>query len=339
ALVAGKRAVGCDVSPLAIFAATHHCDANGVDTEELLARAEDLVASAKPRRRAAKDVDEALGGGPWQRLRRAIGEAAASRPVQDALWFVFAVAIRTAGAKSSEASAEDPEGRLAEPYFLSAAYRYAARLQALRQACSGLAEDSNNQAPLGAVARGLLHLERGDNRHLELKEPVDAVLSSPPYPGVYDYLATARLARQAVLGAGEGYEPSSAFLQSTSADFDSGKEIGNRRLWSRSPAEFVAHWQSQQESWLRSVHRNLTAGGAVVLMIGDGDAEDADDSDKETADAIDCLSSTVAAGKAVGFELIATATIESVADAAHQTKGMLRTEHMVYFRKARAAHG
>ncbi|CAE8647527.1 unnamed protein product, partial [Polarella glacialis] len=120
-------------------------------------------------------------------------------------------------------------------------------------------------------------------------------------------------ARQAVLGAGEGYEPSSAFLQSTSADFDSGKEIGNRRLWSRSPAEFVAHWQSQQESWLRSVHRNLTAGGAVVLMIGDGDAEDADDSDKETADAIDCLSSTVAAGKAVGFELIATATIESVA--------------------------
>ena len=35
-LVAGKRALGCDVSPLALLLATHHTDARDIDLQEFL---------------------------------------------------------------------------------------------------------------------------------------------------------------------------------------------------------------------------------------------------------------------------------------------------------------
>ncbi|CAE8740251.1 unnamed protein product, partial [Polarella glacialis] len=179
-------------------------------------------------------------------------------------------------------------------------------------------------------------------------EPVDAIISSPPYPGVYNYLAAAFEDQGMVVGAGTGLSGAGQapaenagghdFLHSLSAfqgfdkeamaeAFNPSQELGSKQL-SRSSGslqDFVEAWAVQQREWLSAAYGNLNPGGTATVMIGNGDDEE--------ENGIDCLESTLDAAKAVGFEVLATATIESCADAAHRTKGMLRTEHMVHLRK------
>ncbi|CAJ1433656.1 unnamed protein product [Effrenium voratum] len=64
--------------------------------------------------------------------------------------------------------------------FLSSSQLFAARLRRLRAA-----------AAAAAAAASAASVVRGDNRDLLLAEPVDAVITSPPYPGVYNYMAAA----------------------------------------------------------------------------------------------------------------------------------------------------
>ncbi|CAK0840497.1 unnamed protein product, partial [Prorocentrum cordatum] len=204
ALAGGMDAVGCDVSPLGVFVSSHHCDLARVDAEELAA--------------AAREAAAGLQRGPedWRVLRARLG-AMRPGPVRDALWFVLAVAVATA---APPPATEDPEGRRARPYFLSAAQRYCAGLASLRAA-----------VPPGCSAR-VLH---EDNRGLRLDPPADAIVTSPPYPGVYDYLATAGLARRRVArGAAGAALPGAAGAAASAVE-----ELGARRGWlERGPAEF-----------------------------------------------------------------------------------------------------
>ncbi|CAE7224654.1 unnamed protein product, partial [Symbiodinium necroappetens] len=168
-------------------------------------------------------------------------------------------------------------------------------------------------------------LFNGDMRDLGLSTPVDAILTSPPYPGVYNYLPqnqdstpnpieAAALRGVSLSAAARGYDAS--FRTSS-------PEIGARRTWSSNTmASFEAAWQLQQEEWLRSARACLKTGGTATLMIGDGDSS--------VENGFDNLASTLAAAEAVGFETVGLATIEAVADEAHRTRGMQRTEHMVH---------
>ena len=124
-------------------------------------------------------------------------------------------------------------------------------------------------------------------------------------------------------------------------------ELGAASLQPKSVAEARTRWQKEQEEWLAAAKGNLCQGGTVTIMLGNGDALE------ENANEIDCLQSTLAAASAVGFDVarpsevflllgrccmpvspqVATSTIESCADAAHESKGMLRTEHMIHLRK------
>ncbi|CAK0825745.1 unnamed protein product, partial [Prorocentrum cordatum] len=299
ALAGGMDAVGCDVSPLGVFVSSHHCDLARVDAEELAA--------------AAREAAAGLQRGPedWRVLRARLG-AMRPGPVRDALWFVLAVAVATA---APPPATEDPEGRRARPYFLSAAQRYCAGLASLRAA-----------VPPGCSAR-VLH---EDNRGLRLDPPADAIVTSPPYPGVYDYLATAGLARRRVArGAAGAALPGAAGAAASAVE-----ELGARRGWlERGPAEFAEAWQRQQEQWLAAAFRSLRPGGTATLKIGDGDAE------LEGGHYVDNLASTLRAAEAAGFAVVATATIESCADEAHKTHGMLRTEHAVHLRRPLPAEG
>mmetsp|Transcript_116459 Transcript_116459/g.340712 ORF Transcript_116459/g.340712 Transcript_116459/m.340712 type:complete len:342 (+) Transcript_116459:2-1027(+) len=304
ALAAGRRAVGNDASPMAVFVASHHCDINRVDLEELLQLAEKAAA---PLRGARDD---------WQELRNRIGELATTAPLREALWFVFVVALRVAASTPSRPAPRrtaDPEGGLARPYFLSNAYRYVAQVRALRRACP-------------TTPRVSLH--RGDVRQLRLAEPVDAIITSPPYPGVYNYIAAATEDRRmlgSVAGVGSGAPD---FLREAAAGaFDTRQEVGAQELRTQQSLEdFLASWQKQQEEWLRTAYANLRPGGTATIMIGDGDTE-------YEEGGVDCLASTIAAAEAAGFAFRASASVESCADAAHRTKGMVRTEHMVHLHR------
>lgn len=314
ALAAGKVAVGCDASPLAIFVSRHHCGARGLEPDELLRLAEEVAA---PLRREEGD---------WQALRSRIAALPAGAAL-DALWFVFAVAIGIAAAPAEQSSEghqtspSDPDGCQAKPYFVSSARRYVARLQDLRQRIHG---------------PGALSLHHCDSCTLRLQEPVDAILTSPPYPGVYNYFAAGELLRSRVDGSSVADSVTQRLAPRTCdvlpaplQDPDGrsrGLEMGARERWRPQRMGHLAlEWQAEQERWLSAMCSNLVLGGTATLMIGDGDTD--------AENGFDCLAPTLAAAVATGFDVIATATIESVADDAHCTKGMRRTEHMVHLRR------
>eukprot|EP00930_Biecheleria_cincta_P060491 TRINITY_DN46128_c0_g1_i1.p1 TRINITY_DN46128_c0_g1~~TRINITY_DN46128_c0_g1_i1.p1 ORF type:complete len:452 (+),score=82.34 TRINITY_DN46128_c0_g1_i1:33-1388(+) len=320
AVVAGKlRCVGCDASPLAIFVASHHCDVQDLELAEFLALVE----------RAAAGLPG--GSDDWQLLRRHLQTLQARQETEPglckALWFVFAVAFRVASAKPTESTdslgskAGDPEGRLAKAYFLSTAYKYSSQLQEFRE-----------QIPAGMPD---VTFHRRDCRSLQLAEPVDAIITSPPYPGVYNYLAAALADTGAVAGqkvashSADSEVPLDLFGdQIFDTEFDPKQELGSQTLQSQvSLEQFIETWQSQQEEWLESAYRNLRPGGTATIMTGDGDTQ--------TENGIDCLKSTLEAAEAVGFHVVATSSIQSVADEAHRTKGMLRTEHMLHLQRPR----
>eukprot|EP00929_Paragymnodinium_shiwhaense_P091569 TRINITY_DN51491_c0_g1_i1.p1 TRINITY_DN51491_c0_g1~~TRINITY_DN51491_c0_g1_i1.p1 ORF type:complete len:492 (-),score=80.01 TRINITY_DN51491_c0_g1_i1:32-1312(-) len=321
ALASGKMAFGCDASPLAVFVASHHCDVSGLDVEELRQAAREL----------AEDLP--LEPGDWNLLRERLQQMPAS-PLRGALRFVLLVALQRSADINLVAAQSDSQrdflstgfiqetanGRFAKPMFLQTAERYTKRLLSLRSKTS-----------TGVNAR----ITRCDCRQLKLNEPVDAIITGPPYPGVYDYLNAANVAKQSLLWGDEESEESETeqsveCLPGMKNGMD--EELGARRLWRQDTESekpdfhtFLKAWQKQQEEWMAAAHRNLKPGGTATLMIGDGDTEE--------VNGIDCLTSTLDAAKAVGFEVLATSSILSTVKSGRRVKGRRRTEHMVHLLK------
>ncbi|CAL1142865.1 unnamed protein product [Cladocopium goreaui] len=307
ALAQGKLAIGCDAFPLAIFVSYHHCDAGRPDLEKLKALALEV---AMPINGKPKD---------WRQIQNTV-DALPKSAEKNALWFALVVGlnIATQGLQGLQGvnvfGAGDASA--ARAYFVSAVQRYSSRVEDLRQMHSddALRPDFHNC----------------DVRDLHLATPVDAILTSPPYPGVYNYLTQNSNAQLSAIEAAALRDFGSATSDEVHG-FDPGahlevQEIGARRSWaSCSMRDFSAQWQSQQEQWLRVAHACLKTGGSATLMIGDGDSA--------VENGFDNLSSTIAAAETVGFEIVAWATIESCADEAHRTKGMQRTEHMLHLLK------
>ena len=122
-------------------------------------------------------------------------------------------------------------------------------------------------------------------------------MTSPPYPGVYDYLSTAREER-AKLGSFDGAAEALVMgLKGNPSGRDgwpdewkSNNEMGARKALRRRATEFAGTWQSDHEAWLRAV----AAAGArrAAIVIGDGPG-------------VDALESTRAAAAASGWRLAA----------------------------------
>ena len=165
---------------------------------------------------------------------------------------------------------------------------------------------------------------------------VDAVLTSPPYPGVYDYLSHARQARSKLGRLSEssgGVTPSSAFLDIdvptgrnwTSAWTDGevgSKSVSRRRRRSEAFRDEEMSkemaWENDQMDWLLATTSALRAGGRLGIMIGDGDGLDTRSSLLRTVDML--------AG-AVG--VVGWATFR----AAEGARRRMRTEHMIVLEK------
>ncbi|CAJ1446922.1 unnamed protein product [Effrenium voratum] len=312
-LVAGKRALGCDVSPLALLLATHHTDARDIDLQEFLGVSERLAEES----------------GDWQALKSQIA-VVSEVGLRDALQFVLLVSLSRASDETylhSSSKAPADEESFSPYLFLGVARLYASRVGALRHAIGGEAGE-----------RMGCDLFRCDNRLLRLESPVDAIITGPPYPGVYDYHAVAQECAEqlgdetlfnfcapgfSIHGAAAPTAESSAEAEKgeSSAEYAPGREIGQNSLWLEDP-NWAQQWQAQQEAWLDSAFANLRPGGTATLMIGDGDASALGDG------GFDCLQSTLQAAAAAGFETVATATIRARSRHPKQPKGMKRTEHM-----------
>jgi hypothetical protein len=84
---------------------------------------------------------------------------------------------------------------------------------------------------------------------------VDLVVSSPPYPGVYDYVSH--------------HDDRLRWLGLSGSEFER-LEIGSRRELSReSFGHALARWERDLGATLTSLSRALSEGGAIVLLIAD----------------------------------------------------------------------
>jgi hypothetical protein len=134
--------------------------------------------------------------------------------------------------------------------------------------------------------------------------PVDVVLTSPPYPGTYDYVPMQHL-RRLWLDDGRNGEHS---------------ELGARRAWREGHKQARRQWVEDTRAWTQAAARTLRPGGFLVVVIGDG---------LTPAGPIDTSEPTDEAARAAGLRSVARASVERV-DHARQTA---RWEHVFAFQR------
>jgi hypothetical protein len=259
ARLAGRAAIGVDLNPLAAALATLKVSAiTRLQAEALVAEARQIGVQGEARRkgragaiRRYPEVD-ARQFEPHVLLELdSIREGIArSRPgfASSALWLVLSSILTKVSRKRGDtAEVEEQPRRLASGYTLRLFFRKAEELAAQ------LADYTRLLPRSAKPARGIC----GDARELSGLEPssVDVVISSPPYPGNYDYLAH--------------HETRLRWLSMNPAALASA-EIGARRKLERlGPGAARAAFGRDMTTVLEASGRVLRTGGVVLLVIAD----------------------------------------------------------------------
>jgi DNA modification methylase len=312
--LAGRFAAGVDANPLAVrLARLKATTTTERGREALVAWARKVAATADVRRerrvgasRHFPDADVALFEPhvllELDGLRVGLEGFATRSPeetfAREALWLVLSAILTKVSRRASETSDAAAPRRLAAGYiarlFIRKAEDLAGRLAQIAGPLTG--------------APGLW-IEEGDARALDGIDDgaVDLTVTSPPYAGVYDYVAHHE-ARLRWLGLDE-------------RPFRT-REIGARERFSEvDPAAGRAAWDAELRAVLRSLRRVTKDRGLAVLLLADstvgGDALYADDAIRGLA------------GPA-GFALIAAASQERPhfhAKTSRAFQGRPRREH------------
>lgn len=298
ALLAGRDALGLDVSPIATLVARAR---TAITTEE------ERTALRSTARKAA---EVALKAGPPVDLPEGVekwydpwvlAELAAIRDVVGNDPLLKAV-LSSILVKVSKRKSDTSAGKVDEPrppgttatLFHKKAREYARLLEALAEA-----------VPPGVRAR----VHREDAREHRGKGDVGIAVTSPPYPGVYDYLPMQRLRLDWL-----GLEPGGAMRE----------EIGSRRSFRADRATAAATWRDDTRKWVRAVSKALRPGGKLVVVVGDGNVG---------GKRIDALQPLEEAGRDAGLVRVARATVERWDEGVRA----MRPEHAVLFEKPQAA--
>lgn len=299
ARAAGRRAVGRDISPVALRVARAR---TATPDEATLTR---FRSTARKLTAAARDAKE-LPPAPilqavrewyaphalWELESLRQGVLASDDEIRPLLECVLSSILIKVSWRRSDTSAQRvkhdrPPGTTAV-LFHKKARELGRRIEALRA-----------QVPEGTPPADVAW---SDARQVEVA-PVDLVLTSPPYPSTYDYLPMQHL-RQVWLPGG----------------FDS-DEIGARRDWRAGAREARRRWVADTMAWTASVARCMAPGAHLAIVIGDGIAP---------TGTIDTSEPTERAAREAGLAPVARASV----DRPDHARGTLRAEHVFVFRKA-----
>ncbi|MEC8422304.1 MAG: hypothetical protein VX000_00935, partial [Myxococcota bacterium] len=141
--------------------------------------------------------------------------------------------------------------------------------------------DERGRVPPGTPAPDLA---RADARFLTLAQPVPGILTSPPYPGVYDYDRWTSRLRHA---------------RGQHGDIE--QEIGARRGFRAGLAAASLQWRAATMAWTAAAARALCPGGRMVIVIGDGPRPDGP---------IDTRAASISAAEQAGLRLLEAATAQ-----------------------------
>jgi DNA modification methylase len=276
ARLAGRRAVGIDVNPLAVELAWLKANGPGAEWVNQVAAGAHFAAEHADDRRLTKAgathrYDEAdvklfaphilleLDG-----LRDGIDQID-SPALHRALMLVLSAALTKVSKTSSDTNRYEAPKRVATGFAIKFFVQKAEDL-ARRLAAAG------RMLPEKATTARLIH---GDARDLHEVKPgsVDLVVSSPPYPGVYDYIVHHRDRLRWLRLEAERFEQF---------------EIGARRhARSVAGSDALARFKKEFGAAMSEIGRVLSPRGRAVLIIADsvlgGRAVRADELVKELA--------------------------------------------------------
>ncbi len=310
ALLAGRDALGCDVNPVATLVARART-ARTTEAERTAMRS--LARKAAELARVAGLANFQSGGrdtgmlrapvpdlawdwyDPWaivelDAIRAHIGNDALARAVFSSI-LVKVSHRESETANRHEAAARPPT--TTATLFHKRAREFGRQLEALEA-----------KAPAGVRAR----VHREDARELRERGEFGMVVTSPPYPGVYDYLALQQL-RLAWMGLDPGLAAH--------------HEVGSRRAFKADRAEAIAAWRLDSARWVRGAARALRPGGRLVVITGDGIVG---------GRPVDSIGPLGEAANAEGLVRVARVTVERWDEGAER----MRPEHAVVWEKPAA---
>jgi hypothetical protein len=316
AMIAGRRAIGTDLNPLAVLLARLKTSAPDEATAaDLVAAAREVSAFANDRRvrragatRRYPPEDVALFE-PHVLLEldslRAGVDARPDRATVEALGLVLSAILVKVSRRSSDTSEVASSRRIAAGYparlFVRKTEELARRLAELRRL-------------LPADARAA-RVELDDATRLTTVKAstIDAIVTSPPYVGTYDYLAQHALRLR--------------WLGIDARTFAAG-EMGSRRRYAPlEPRAAREAWGRELAATLRAMARVCRKGARAALVMADSGAR----GEALRADAL--LAETA---RPAGLELIARASQERPhfhGDTARAFRDVPRREHAVVLEK------
>jgi hypothetical protein len=303
ALLAGRRAVGRDVSPVALRVARARTTVLSAErVSRFRAQGRKVAEDAKEwKELPADDILHPAGGWYSEHVLRELeglrhGIAGTEDDVRPLLEAVFSsILIKVSWRKSDTSAQREKHDRPSETtaiLFHKKVRELGRRLDALREA-----------VPAGTPPADVAP---ADARTVRV-DPVDLVLTSPPYPSTYDYVPLQHL-RLVWLGEGRALDAGGL------------EEIGARRHWRQGARIGRKRWVEDTRLWTRSAAANLRRGGHLVILIGDG---------LSPAGTVDTSQATEDAGKEAGLALVARASVERMDHARERA----RWEHAFVFRR------
>ena len=301
ALLAGRSALGLDISPVAtLVARSRTTRTDEAARTALRSRARAIADHAKTvpfPRNAPEGADAWYHPGVIAELcaiRDGIA-AESDKSTRELLRAVFSsILVKVSHRESDTANRKVEQSRAAGStsiLFHARAREYGRQLEALEAAI-----------PSGDI-RARVHRE--DVREFRSKETFGMVVTSPPYPGVYDYLTMQQL-RWMWLGIEPGTDSA---------------ELGSRRAFRLDRAAAVTRWRTDTLRWVRTVAKVLNQGGKMVVILGDGWVGNR---------AVESLPPLLEAAEAAGLKVLAGCTAERW----DEGSGGLRPEHALLFQKS-----
>jgi len=253
----GRRAVGVDANPLAVeLQRLKVTETTSEQRHQLLQVASEIAEGAEHRRRTKAGPSHRYG-----RTDRELFEphvlleldglmvgVSSLKPgwLRSTLSLVVSSLLVKVSRRRSDTSAQMVERRLAAGFTVRLFER---KTEELSRRLQEFAERLTGGEPEAEVSLG-------DARKLTCRsESVDAIVTSPPYPGVYDYLDHHRVRLR--------------WLDLDGSHLDR-HEIGSHRKLARADADTATkHWTAELGACLAEMRRVLRPGGTAAVIIAD----------------------------------------------------------------------
>ncbi len=295
ALLAGRAAAGSDLSPIAVLVARARTAGPEIATP-LRAAARRVSEKAKDRRESPVVTPELAAtwyephvASELAHLRDAITEEADT--IRPLLWAVLSsILIKVSFRESDTRNVRTTSHR--HPGTTNTLFHKKAR--ELGRALETL--------PAGRHAE----VRRADAGRKPPPPGTGLILTSPPYPGVYDYLPMQQL-RYAWLDL----DPGAGLVE----------EVGSRRSFrALGRTEGMNRWRNDTAAWVNNQASGLQSGARMAIVVGDGFVG---------GRLVDALFPTVEAMEQSGMKILARAS----ADRLDHAREVIRIEHLVLAEK------